>query len=96
MNKMTKAELVRAMIYGAKAQGQTADALIGAVMEQFGFARQLARTYIKNNWNKVVFEQVVVEAVVEAAKPARTLSMTKDAIRKRELRAAKKAAVVAA
>ena len=92
MNKISKAELVRAMIYGAKAQGQTADALIAAVMEQFGFARQLARTYIKNNWNKVVFEQVVVEA----AKPARTLSMTKDAIRKRELRAAKKAAVVAA
>lgn len=94
MSKMTKAELVRAMIYGAKAQGQTADALIAAVMEQFGFGRQLARTYIKNNWDKVAAPVVVaVETVVEQGK---ALSMSKDAIRKREKRAAAKAAKEAA
>ena len=87
MEKMTKAELVRAMIFGAKAQGQTADTLIGQVMEQLGFGRQLARTYIKNNWNKVV-----VEVKVEETKPVKALSMSKDAIRKREKRAAAKAA----
>ncbi len=110
MSKMTKAELVRAMIFGAKAQGQTADALIAGVMEQFGFARQLARTYIKNNWDKVAAPVVVaVETVVataaevaetaEPVKQSKTLSMSKDAIRKRLARAraaaAKAAQVVA-
>jgi hypothetical protein len=106
MNKMTKAELVRAMIFGAKAQGHTADALIASVMEQMGFARQLARTYINNNWDKVtapivVTVETVVETAVEAvpAQQNKTLSMSKDAIRKREARAraaaAKAAQVVA-
>ena len=87
MDKMTKAELVRAMIYGGKSQGQTADTLVSQVMEQLGFGRQLARTYIKGNWDKVV-----VEVKVETAKPAKALSMSKDAVRKREQRAAARAA----
>ena len=102
MNKMTKAELVRAMILGAKAQGHNADALIAGVMEQFGFARQLARTYINNNWDKVtapIVETVVetVETAVEAvpAQQSNTLSMSKDAIRKRLARARAAAAKAA-
>jgi len=105
MNKMTKAELVRAMIFGAKAQGHTADALIASVMEQMGFARQLARTYINNNWDKVTAPIVVavetvvetVETAVEAvpAQQSKTLSMSKDAIRKREARARAAAAKAA-
>ena len=101
MSKMTKAELVRAMIFGAKAQGQTADALIAGVMDQFGFARQLARTYIKNNWDKVAAPIVVavetVETAVEAvpAQQNKTLSMSKDAIRKRLARARAAAAKAA-
>ena len=79
---MKKSELVRSMIAQAKASGLTADDVISAVMADIGFQRQLARAYVNNNWGKV--------AVVEKAKKA--LSMTKDAIRKREARARAKAA----
>jgi len=74
---MKKSEVVRNMIAQAKAAGLTADDVIAAVMSDIGFQRQLARAYVNNNWGKVT--------VVETAKKA--LSMTKDAIRKREARA---------
>lgn len=79
---MKKAELVRSMISQAKTNGLTAEDVIAAVMADIGFQRQLARAYVNNNWGKV--------AIVEKAKKA--LSMTKDAIRKREARAKAKAA----
>lgn len=79
---MKKAELVRSMIAQAKTNGLTAEDVIAAVMADIGFQRQLARAYVNNNWGKV--------AIVEKAKKA--LSMTKDAIRKREARAKAKAA----
>jgi len=85
---MTKAQQVRSMIAQAKALQQTADDLLTQVMTELGFARQLARTYLKNNWDKV--EAAVIAAA--EAKPQRALSMSKDAIRKRELRAQKRAA----
>ena len=85
---MTKAQQVRAMIAQAKALQQTADDLLTQVMTELGFARQLARTYLKNNWDKV--EAAVIAAV--EARPKRALSMSKDAVRKRELRAQKRAA----
>lgn len=92
---MSKAKQVRNMIAQAKAKGLDGTALIGAVMAEFGFARQLARAYINNNWNKV--EAAPIEApIVEDVKPAKALSMSKDAIRKREKRAAAKAAKEAA
>ena len=89
---MSKAKQVREMIAQAKARNEAADTLIAAVMAQFGFARQLARAYVKNNWDKVEAAVLVQQAV---AKQARALSMSKDAIRKREKRAAAKAAAAA-
>ena len=82
---MKKSAIVRNMIATAKAQGLTAQDIIGAVMEDLGFQRQLARAYVNNNWDKV-------EAPVAAAAPKKELSMSKDAIRKREARAKAKAA----
>lgn len=81
---MKKSALVRNMIATAKAQGLTAQDIVEAVMSDLGFARQLARAYINNNWDKV-------EVAAPAAKPAKGLSMSKDAIRKREARARAKA-----
>lgn len=90
---MKKSAIVRNMIATAKAQGLTAQDIIGAVMNDLGFQRQLARTYVTNNWDKVTAAPAV-EAAAPAveAKPAKALSMTKDAIRKREARARAKAA----
>ena len=85
---MTKAQQVREMIALAKGRNEALETLIQPVMQQFGFARQLARAYLKNNWDKV---EAKIQEVV-AQKPTKTLSMSKDAIRKREARAAKKAA----
>ena len=83
---MKKSALVRNMIATAKAQGLTAQDIVQAVMSDLGFQRQLARAYVNNNWDKV-----------EAAAPAaKGLSMSKDAIRKREARAKAKAAREAA
>lgn len=87
---MSKALQVREMIAQAKAQGNDAVSLIPAVM-QLGFKRQLARAYINNNWDRVEAAVIVVEQ-----KPAKALSMSRDAIRKREARAAKRAAAAAA
>jgi len=84
---MSKALQVREMIAQAKARGGDAVSLIPAVM-QLGFKRQLARAYINNNWDSVEAAVIVVEH-----KPAKALSMSKDAIRKREARAAKKALI---
>jgi hypothetical protein len=90
----TKAKQVRNIIANAKSAGYEMEAVIQEVMAATGFRRQLARAYVNNNWDKVetlVAVVPVVELPVEG-KPAKTLSMTKDAIRKREARAAAKAA----
>ena len=91
LQKESKAQRVRDIIQAAKAQGQDQVSVIPAVMG-LGFARQLARAYIKANWDRAeaaVLAATPAAAPVEetAAKPARTLSMTPDAIRKREARA---------
>jgi hypothetical protein len=102
MEKVTKAELVRGMIFAAKQQNKDAVSLIADVMQHFGFGRQLARTYILKNWERVQVAaqaeaQATVQAELETAKEQtkRALSMSKDAIRKREQRAAKRAAAAA-
>lgn len=89
---MKKSELVRKMISDAKAAGLTADDVIAAVMNDIGFQRQLARAYVNNNWPKVEVELTPVAPT--AVRPA--LSMSKDAIRKREARARAKALALAA
>jgi trehalose-6-phosphate synthase len=78
---MKKSELVRMMIAQAKSNGLTAEDVITAVMADIGFQRQLARAYVNNNWDKVTV----------VAKVKKALSMSKDAIRKREARAKAKA-----
>ena len=50
---MKKSEMVREMIAVAKANGQDGASILQAVMERTGLARQLARVYIKGNWDKV-------------------------------------------
>ncbi len=82
---MTKSAIVREMIAQAKAQGLTAEDIVTAVMSDMGFARQLARAYVNNNWTKVAEPVGII-------KPAKGPSMTKDAVRKREARARAKAA----
>ena len=82
---MKKSALVRNMIAQAKAQNLTAQEIISAVMNDLGFQRQLARTYITNNWDKVA-------APVQPVAAVKGLSMSKDAVRKREARARAKAA----
>jgi len=72
---MKKSVLVRGIIAGAKASGLSAADIIDAVMADTGFARQLARTYINNNWEKVTASTAVavaVEAATEAAGAAPT------------------------
>lgn len=88
---MSKAKQVREMIAQAKAKGVDVQELISAVMERLGFGRQLARTYLLGNWDKVE-----AAAPVETARANRALSMSKDAVRKREQRAARRAAQAAA
>lgn len=88
---MSKAKQVREMIAQAKAKGVDVQELISAVMERLGFGRQLARTYLLGNWDRVE-----AAAPVETARAKRALSMSKDAVRKREQRAAKRAAQAAA
>ena len=83
---MKKSAVVRNMIAQAKAQNLTAQEIISAVMNDLGFQRQLARTYVTNNWDKVI------AAPVQAPVEAKGLSMSKDAVRKREARARAKAA----
>ena len=92
MSKQTKSQLVRDIIAQAKAQGQDAAAVLPAVM-QLGFARQLARAYIKGNWDRV---EAAVQVAATVRKAQRELSMSKDAIRKREARARAAAAKAAA
>lgn len=82
---MTKAKQVRELIAKAKAKNTDAEALIAKVVATFGFTRQLARTYIKSNWDKVEAEGVDAKLAEKRAR---------DAARKREKRAAAKAAAV--
>jgi hypothetical protein len=89
LQKNSKAQRVRDIIAAAKSSGQDQVSVIPAVMG-LGFARQLARAYIKANWDRAeaaVLAAPVAAPAAPAAKPARTLSMTPDAIRKREARA---------
>ena len=88
LQKDSKAQRVRDIIAMAKANGGSHESVIPAVMG-LGFARQLARAYIKSNWDRAQAAVLAVApvAAAPAAKPARTLSMTPDAIRKREARA---------
>jgi hypothetical protein len=89
LQKNSKAQRVRDIIAAAKSSGQDQVSVIPAVMG-LGFARQLARAYIKANWDRAeaaVLAAPVAAPATPAAKPARTLSMTPDAIRKREARA---------
>lgn len=89
MSKQTKAQQVRSIIAQAKAHKTAAEQVLESVM-CLGLARQLARAYIKNNWDRV--EAAVGVSKVKGA--ARELSMTKGAIRKREARAARRAAAL--
>lgn len=83
---MTKSAQVRAMIAKAKAEGKSAEELFAAVQKKFDFTRALARTYVLGNWEKVEAAEVGDKL---AARRAR------DAQRKREKRAAAKAAAEA-
>lgn len=94
---MKKSEQVRAAIADAKSKGLTQEDVITAIREATGFGRRLARAYVLNNWDKVeaaVVKQVKAKAKKAVAAPAegKQLSMSKDAIRKREARARAKAA----
>lgn len=110
---MKKSQQVRELIAAAKAAGQTQDSIIGAVMA-LDMQRQLARAYIKNNWDKVKVETTeqataetstdeqtrAAETVAEVTEltPEQKLAIKRerDAQRKREKRAAAKAALAAA
>ena len=86
---MKKSAIVCNLIANAKAQGLSAQDVIEAVMNDTGFQRQLARVYVNNNWGKV---EAAAQQPKAAARPQKALSMTADAIRKREARARAKAA----
>jgi hypothetical protein len=86
---MKKSELVRQAIADAKSKQLSQEDVINAVREATGFGRRLARAYVLNNWDKVAAPKVQV------TKTEKGLSMSKDAIRKREARARAKAAKAA-
>lgn len=48
----SKADLIRARIQQAKARGETAEIVVQFGMEVLGMTASLAKTYVKNNWNK--------------------------------------------
>lgn len=93
---MKKSEQVRAAIADAKSKGLTQEDVITAIREATGFGRRLARAYVLNNWDKVeaaaVVKQAKAKKAVAAPAEGKQLSMSKDAIRKREARARAKAA----
>ena len=92
---MKKSEQVRAAIADAKSKNLTQEDVITAIREATGFGRRLARAYVLNNWDKVeaAAKPAKKPAAKKAAAPAeKGLSMSKDAIRKREARARAKAA----
>lgn len=92
---MKKSEQVRAAIADAKSKGLTQEDVITAIREATGFGRRLARAYVLNNWDKVeaaVAKPAKAKKAVAAPAQGKQLSMSKDAIRKREARARAKAA----
>ena len=93
---MKKSEQVRAAIADAKSKGLTQEDVITAIRQATGFGRRLARAYVLNNWDKVEVTakpaKAAKKAVAKAAPAVAGLSMSKDAIRKREARARAKAA----
>lgn len=94
---MKKSELVRQAIADAKSKKLTQEDVITAIREATGFGRRLARAYVLNNWDKVEAPKAAKKAPAKAAevKSQKGLSMSKDAIRKREARARAKAAKAA-
>lgn len=48
----SKADRVRALIRNAKADGANQDAVVVVVVATLGMNKTLARTYVKNNWDK--------------------------------------------
>lgn len=94
---MTKASKIREIIAKARAHGAAEETVIQKVMDQIGFTRQLARAYVKNNWDKAV-EAPKPSAAKKAEKAAEKKlaeRRAKDAERKRQKRAAEKAAKAA-
>lgn len=63
---MKKSAIVRNMIANAKENGIGENDVILQVMAEIGFKRQLARAYVKNNWNKVEVAAPAVDAVDDA------------------------------
>jgi len=49
----TNADKVRALISAAKSNGWSEELVIASAVFTLGMTRTLARTYVKNNWNKV-------------------------------------------
>ena len=67
---MKKSELVREMILD-NGINTVHDAFIKEVQEVTGFSRALARTYVKNNINKLIAEgKLQPAAIVEEVAPA--------------------------
>lgn len=52
LQKNSKAEIVREMIRRAKAEGRTAETVVAEVVDTLGFTRQLAKGYLKANWQR--------------------------------------------
>lgn len=94
---MKKSELVRAAIADAKSKKLSQEDVITAIREATGFGRRLARAYVLNNWDKVAAPKKAKAAPAKKAEAVaeKGLSMSKDAIRKREARARAKAAKAA-
>lgn len=49
---VSKADVVRAWIRAAKAEGRDAQSVIAQAMNELGMTASLAKTYTTNNWNK--------------------------------------------
>jgi hypothetical protein len=52
-NGLRKSDRVRARIALAKTASETQDVVIAWVIAELGMSKQLAKTYVKGNWNKV-------------------------------------------
>ena len=54
VKKVTKAEVVRGQIKLAKQNDESQEVVIKFAVDAFGFSRALARSYVLNNWDKVI------------------------------------------
>lgn len=89
---MKKAELVRNIIVEVRVAGGDAAQARGRAVAELGLSPAYARNCVAFNWLRVT----VPAQQPAAEKPARLLSMSRDAIRKREARAQARAARAAA